>query len=371
MSCLSKYALAAIGVLAMASAVNAADPVKIGVTMPLTGNVAFDGQNTVNGMQIAVKQINDAGGILGRPVTLVPLDDKANPEEGVNAVKRLMSEEKVNAIASALNSSVGMAQVDATNGKVLHVIVLASAPAITEKGYPNVFRVNTTSSSKEEPLIGYMKDKVRKPALLLTNDDYGRGLLEMYEQGWADGGPEIASSDFFQLTETNFLPYLTKIKFAEPDALYVAAQAVQLTTILKQAAQIGLDPETIWTVGASINPTTLKLGGDVLNGVISSENYIPALENDANKTFTEAFRAEYPQEPVQFYHVVGYDSIKVIAQAMEAAGTADDWEKIAAAMHELTYESPRGTITFDEKGQLKLETFLIHVVDGAPQVLEK
>jgi branched-chain amino acid transport system substrate-binding protein len=371
MTSLSKYLYATVIALGLAAPASAADPIKIGVTMPLTGNVAFDGQNTVNGMQVAVKQINDAGGVLGRPLTLVTLDDKANPEEGVNAVKRLMSEENVHAIASALNSSVGMAQVDATNGRVLHVIVLASAPAITEKGYQNVFRVNTTSLSKEEPLIAYMKEKVSKPAMLLTNDDYGRGLLQMYRDGWADGGPEIASADFFQLTETNFLPYLTKIKFAEPDALYVAGQAVQLTTILKQAAQIGFQPEIVWTVGASINPTTLNLGGDALNGLISSENYIPALQNPANEQFTQVFRQEYPDQPVQFYHVVGYDSIQVIAKAMEAAGTADDWQQIAAAMREMTYESPRGTITFDETGQLRLETFLIHVVDGEPQVLDQ
>lgn len=356
--------------LGFAGAAFAADPIKIGVTMPLSGNVAFDGQTTVKGMETAVRAINAKGGVMGRPLELVTLDDKANPEEGVNAVKRLMSEDKVNAIASALNSSVGLAEVDATNGKVLHVIVLASAPAITDKGYPNVFRVNTTSASKEQPLVDYMKTKVKKPAFMVTNDDYGRGLVDMYKNAWKDGGPALTSANFFQLTETNFLSYLTKIKFENPDGLYVAAQAVQLTTILKQAAQIGLKPNVIWTVGASINATTEKLGGASLNGVISSDNWLPSLESPANKAFLAAFKEAFPEDQPQFYHAVGYDSIMVIALAMEKAQTADDWKKIAEAMHGLTYESPRGTLTFDEKGQLKLKTFLTVVKDGKPQELK-
>jgi branched-chain amino acid transport system substrate-binding protein len=260
-----------------------------------------------------------------------------------------------------------LAQVDATNGKVLHVIVLASAPEITGKGYPNVFRVNTTSASKEAPLIEHMKTRVKKPAFMLTNDDYGRGLVKMYEDAWKDGGPKITSTNFFQLTESNFLPHLTKIKFENPDGLYIAAQAVQMTTILKQAAQIGLKPNIIWTVGASINATTQKLGGDSLNGVISSENYLPSLDTPANKEFLAAFKKQFPTDVPQFYHAVGYDSIMVIAQAMDKAQDASDWQKMAAAMRQLTYESPRGTITFDEKGQLKLETFLVEVKDGEPK----
>jgi branched-chain amino acid transport system substrate-binding protein len=361
--------LALAGLGARAARAQSQDPVKIGVTMPLTGNSAFDGQQTVRGMQTAAGLVNAQGGILGRKLELVVLDDKANPEEGVNAVKRLISESRVHAIASALNSSVGLAQVDATAGRLLHVVVLASAPAITEKGYANVFRVNTTSASKEQPLIEAMRGRVKKAAMLLTNDDYGRGLLAMYQQAWGSGGPQIVSANFFQLTETSFTPYLTKIRFERPDGFYVVAQSSQLTTILKQAGQVGFRPETIWTVGASINPTVLRLGGDTLNGVISADNYLTSIDSPANAAFLDAFRKQFPGEEPQFYHAVGFDAVMVTAKALQMAGTVDDWQKAAGALRGLTYDSPRGKLSFDAKGQVQLDTFLIRVEDGQPRIL--
>lgn len=346
------------------------DPVKIGVTMPLSGNVAFDGQNTVKGMQAAADVLNKNGGILGHPVKLVALDDKANPEEGVNATKRLMSSEKVNALATALNSSVGLAQIDVTNGQMLHVVVLASSPDITDKGYPNVFRVATTSAAKEAPLIEHMKSKVKKVAMMATNDDYGRGLVAMYEKAWANGGPEIVSKNFFQLTETNYVPFLTKIRAENPDGLYIAAQAVQFTTVLKQAAQISLKPKIIWGAGATITPTSLKLGGDLVNGVIASDNYVESNPSPENQTFVKAFNAIAPELKPSYYESTGYDAVMVIAKGMTDAGTIDDWQKIAEAMHKLSYTGPRGTLTFDQKGQVKLDAFLVQARDGKEESLK-
>lgn len=356
--------------LASAGSVLAADPVKIGVTMPLTGNAAFNGQETVKGMQTAIALLNDKGGILGHQVELIVLDDKASPDEGVNAIKRLMSESHVNAIASSLNSSVGLAEEDVTANKILHVIAVASAAEIADKGYKNVFMLNTTSASKEAPLIDYMKTRVKKSALMVTNDDYGRGLVKMYQDAWKDDGPKIASANFFQLTESNFLSYLTKVKFENPDSLFVAAQSVQLATILKQAMQIGLKPKVIWTTGSSINPTTLRLGGDELNGVISSDNYLSSLDSSANKAFVAAFKAKFPGEEPQLFDSIGYDSIMITALAMDQAQSVDDWQKMAAAMHRISYEGPRGTITFDDKGRLNLKAFLIEVKNRQPVKLD-
>lgn len=348
----------------------AQDPVKIGVTMPLTGNLAFDGQNAVKGMEIAIDAINEAGGILGRQVELVVLDDKSNPEEGVNAVKRLIADEKVNALATAMTSSVGLAQVDATAGRILHVVVMASAPAITEKGYKNVFRVNTTFASKEDPLIDMVKAKVQSVAMLATNDDYGRGVVDMYKKAWGEEGPKITSEGFVQINETDLLPYLTRIRFEQPDGLMLTLMSSQLATAMKQAKQIGLTPEVFWTSGGGINPTLLKLGGESVNGLVASDNYVPASTSEANQLFLDRLAKRYPEDPPQLYHAVAYDAIMVIAEAMNAAGTADEWEKIAEAMHEVSYDSPRGPLTFDEKGQVALAPFLVQVVDGKMVELE-
>lgn len=361
---LAKSLAVAVGMSSLALPVMAQESVKIGVTMPLTGNLAFDGQNAVKGMEIAVDAVNEAGGVLGRKVELVVLDDKSNPEEGVNAVKRLIADEKVHALATAMTSSVGLAQVDATAGRILHVVVMASAPAITEKGYKNVFRVNTTFASKEKPLLDTIRTRVKSVAMLATNDDYGRGVVDMYKKAWEGDGPKIISEGFVQINETDLLPYLTRIKFDQPEGLMLSLMSSQLATAMKQAKQIGLNPQVIWTSGGGINPTLLKLGGESVNGLMASDNYVPASTTQANQLFLERLAKRYPDDPAQLYHAVAYDAIMVIAQAMNAAGTADDWQKIAEEMHKVSYDSPRGPLTFDEKGQVALEPFLVQVVDG-------
>jgi branched-chain amino acid transport system substrate-binding protein len=152
--------------------------------------------------------------------------------------------------------------------------------------------------------------------------------------------------------------------------LYIVGQAVQLTTILKQAAQIGLEPKFVWTVAGSINPLALKLAEGKLEGVITADNYVPTLDSPANKAFIAALEKRFPGEVPQFYQTLGYDAITVIAMSMQAAGTADDWQKIAEAMHRLSYDSPRGRLTFDEKGQVKLDVFLVKIQNGQPTVLK-
>lgn len=334
---------------------NNGDKVKIGAFLPLTGPAALYGQQVRDGEQLAAKMINDEGGILdGKQIELVVEDEQGKTELAVNAVKKLINIDKVNALAGSLSSSVGMATKDIAKGKILNIITIGKAPDIMKDRDPYRFRLNSTSEVDGKIFHKFIAEQVKPKtmAIIVEKTDYGQAELNAIKKNWSvEGSPKIVATEFVEATDTDFTNPLTKLKSVNADALYVIGSGIEINSaIFKQAHQIGFN-DTIKLLGpGNINTKIIELAGkEAVEGVISAELYQNTLENEMNKKFVEAFKIKYNRKPEKM-EALGFEAVWFIAKAMDKAGTATDYEKISDTLENNKWESPRGTVDF-EKGE--------------------
>jgi branched-chain amino acid transport system substrate-binding protein len=341
-------------------------PVKIAVIVPLSGPGAFDGGVHVDAARTVAKLVNAKGGILGgRQLEIVPYDDKAVPEEGVSAAKRAIAEDKVDAIASSLNSTVALAMKEVTKGKVLHVVMSAQHPNITKEGHPWLFRINETNAVRAERFGKFICERlgVKSLSLLTLNDDYGRAEVAAYTPHWDKCGIKIAGNEFFERTEADFAVQLTKIKGQKADGVYVITSlSAQGATIYRQLKQLGY-PGKVVAAGGNMNPKLVELAGPSLEGVYSVVMFINTLSTPVAKEFIVAYERDY-KRPASHLEGLAAEAIQVIAQSMDKAGTSTDYEKIARTIRENTWDTVRGKVKFDSIGQATAPNFIVQVKNG-------
>jgi branched-chain amino acid transport system substrate-binding protein len=328
-----------------------AEPIKIGIAMPVTGPSALYGNQTIDGSKMAAKMINEEGGILGgRQIELLIEDDKSSPEEGVKAFTKLIEVEKVHAMTGGANSSVSIAAAKVAANRILNIMTTAKAPAAMDDRDPYRFRLNTTNDMDGKLFHAFVKDELKPQtvAVLVENTDYGQAEIKALQTNWADANaPKIVKTEFFELTDTDFTNALTNLKAANAEALYVVGSTIEINSaIFTQAAQLGFNNLKLLAPG-QLNTTFVELAGDAANGVISADVYMSLIDNEMNKVFAEKFRNEYNREPGKM-EMLGFEAIWLVAKAMDKAGSATDYDKIAEVLENSEWETPRGTVTFTD-----------------------
>jgi branched-chain amino acid transport system substrate-binding protein len=326
--------------------------VKIGAVLPLTGPAALYGGQTLDGAKLAVKMINDQGGILeGRKIELVTEDDQSKPELGVTKFKKLIENDKVDAITGGVNSSVNMATKEIAKNRLINVVTVSKAPDIMNDRDPYRFRLNSTNEMDGKAFHTFIAEQLKPKtvAVIVENTDYGQAELEALKKNWSgSNAPEIVATEFFELTETDFTNPLTKLKSANADALYVAGAAIEINSaIFKQAHQLGFNDSMKLLAPGNINSKMVELAGDGAKGIISADLYQNTIENDVNKNFVEAFEKEYNRLPEKM-EMLGFESIWFVAKAMEESGSSNDYKAIAKALESNDWQSPRGNLKFED-----------------------
>jgi branched-chain amino acid transport system substrate-binding protein len=344
-------------------------PVKIGVILPMTGPAALYGEQTNRGVQLAAKLLNDAGGILGgRQVKILLEDDQANPVEGVNAVKKLMNRDGTKLITGGVNSSVSLAELQVTKESgLLHIVTVSVAPAIREQGHPSLFALQPTNVTKAEFALPWIAQVLKPKSVvhLVENTDYGKVELDALQKHWGASGPKIIATEIFQLGESDFTIHLNKFKAMKPDLFYLTTAAPStIGAILKQAYEIGFKAPIFLATG-NLNMDVVRLAGPTAEGVMCTDYYINILDTPANKKFVKDYEEMFKKPPEKM-EMLGYESITVLSKALDMAGTDTDVKKISDTLRKNKWQSPRGEIVFDQKGQAKGVTKdqVIFVQDG-------
>lgn len=344
------------------------DSVKIGVVLPLTGPAALYGQQAEEGGRLAAKMINEQGGILkGRQIELVFEDDQSKPENGVNMFNKLINKEQVDAITGGVNSSVSIAAKDVAKDKLINIVTISSAPEIMENRDPYRFRLNTTNDMRGEVFHKFVAEELKPKtvAVIAENTDYGQVELEILKKNWSgEDSPEIVGTEFFELTETDFTNPLTKLKSTNAEAIYVVTSAIEINSaIFKQAYQLGFNDTIKLLAPGNINTKFIELAGkEAVEGLYSADIYLNSVTNDFNDKFVQRFEEEYGRKPEKI-ETLGFEAIWFLGQAMDQAGSANDYDAIAKVISETTWESPRGMVEFKD-GQALGQDALLMVKDG-------
>lgn len=366
--------LGALLTMAGSGAALAAEPVRIGVAVPLSGAAASYGAEARNGADLAAEQINAGPGILGgRKVELVYEDDKGTPQGGVAAVQKLMSVDRVKAITGGTNSSVVLAEASITRNRILQVNAAAQADAITDSGSPYLFQINNTVTANSLAFNSYIVNtlKPKTVAYMGENTEFNKTVLEELRKSLTAAGIQLTDVAVYDSGTNDFTSILTRIQAAKPEMLYVAdAYPARAAQLWKQVRQLGGFKQEAMSPGVVI-PGMIRPSDGAMNGVITGEIFMAAPADADAAKFVQAYRAKYGADPGKGGLVI-YEAVTLIAAAMDKAGTDTDNALLAKTIRDNTWPSPRGALHFDAKGRAVAPSFFIQQVrDGELTELAK
>ncbi len=339
------------------------DTIKIGGVAPLSGSVAVYGVECKNGIDLAIEEINAAGGISGKKVEFVCEDDEGSPDKTVNAFKKLITKDGVKYVIGSLTSGCTQAITTlAQASKVIQIAPAATAPAITDAGN-YIFRACFI-----DPFQGTVGGKfaaenlnARRAAVLYDGgNDYSVGLSENFQASFKANGGDIVALESYSTGDKDFNAQLTKIKNANPDLVYLPDYYGTVALIAKQLRAQGINTPIVGADGW--DGLSANAGEEVLNGYYSN-HYAADSTEPVVQNFVKAFSAKYNKLPNSFA-VLGYDSVYILKDAIERAGTLDV-EKVRDALEKTDGNYVTGHITFDEKRNPIKSAVMIEFVKGA------
>jgi len=345
-----------------------AEVIKIGHVGPLTGGIAHLGKDNENGARLAVDEINAAGGLKVGDKTykleLVAEDDKADPKEGTLAAQKIVDSGAV-AIVGHLNSGTTIpASKIYADANVTQISPSATNPKYTEQGFKTAFRVVANDNQQGAVLANYAADQLKAKTIAIIDDRtaYGQGLADVVEKVAKEKGIKVVAREFTNDKATDFNAILTKIRGAKPDVVMYGGMDATAGPMAKQMKQLGI--KSMFLAGDGVcSPEFIKLAGDAA-GILHCSMAGEAVEKmPKGADFVAKYKAKFNQD-VQIYSPYAYDAVYVIADAIKRGGKADR-AAITAAMPATNYEGVTGTVSFDEKGDIKGGAIsMFKIVDG-------
>ena len=373
---LAGLVLAAGAVLLTSPAWSQGDSYKIGLVSPMSGANARYGAFANRGAALAAKEINAAGGVLGKKIEFVSGDSQCVPAEGVSATKRMITFDKLPIIIGDICSSVTLAmQPLAEEGGVLLVNAASSNPAITYKagvgGFKWTFRNYPTDEARAAIVLEHaVKNRgLKNFAVLSVDSDYGRGAINFtkkYLPRYPDA--KILSEDYYKESETDFRPVLSKVKNSGAQAIIMYGQADTTPIVARQMLEMGLAGKVVLVGNAEFNTkSTIAAAPSVLNGSIEAAAWLPEWTSPRSLKFVEEYKKAYGGEMPNNHAYTHWETTHLIAAAMKAAGSLKN-DDIRNALSKIKYDSAMGSVTFDDHNQAILPMVLLEVADSKPVI---
>jgi ABC-type branched-subunit amino acid transport system substrate-binding protein len=305
----------------------AGGPLKIGMLFDYTGSLAEFGPNMETGAQLAVKQINDAGGVLGQDIELIKADSGTNPQVAVEAATRLINVEGVQAIIGSLSSGVTIAVAEgvAVPNEIVMISPASTSPAVSEVEDDDfLFRTVLSDAAQGLVLAQWAKEQgYTKVATFYTNNAYGVGLSDQFVATFEEEGGTITAAVSHEQEQTTYLSELQQAVEGDPDALVAISYPVEGAVYIKEAIENDLIDTFLFTDGTKSNDIITAVGAEALEGTTGSVPSTPE-EADLTADFDAEYEAEYGEPvPALPYVRESYDAVIAIALAAEAAGSTD------------------------------------------------
>ncbi|HXM34381.1 MAG TPA: ABC transporter substrate-binding protein, partial [Pyrinomonadaceae bacterium] len=298
-------------------------PIIVGYYGDLTGRTSNFGVSTKNGVEMAADEINKAGGINGRQITILSEDDEGRPEKAATVVTKLINQDRVIALLGEVASGNTLAAAPkAQQAKVPMISPSSTNPAVTAVG-DYIFRVCFIDPFQGEVMAKFASNtlKAKKAAIMLDfNSPYSRGLTEFFEKSFTKLGGQVVSKKAYTQGDRDYKGQLTEIRSFNPDVIYVPGYYGEVGVIAKQAQQLGIKAPLLG--GDGWDAVQLwELGGAALNGDYISNHYSVDDPSPAIQKFVADFKARYKIAP-DALAALGYDAMRVLGDSLKRAGTA-------------------------------------------------
>ena len=361
----SKYLIAtALGAAAFAVSLSGqADTIKVGFNVPLTGFAAADGKSARIGAELAVEQVNAAGGINGKNIELVIYDDQASPKESAPLAAKLITQDEV--VAGISGSYSGATRAAATiyqeNGTP-YISAYAVHPDITRSG-EYVFRTSFMGEVQGRAgakLVGEMMGKKRVSVITLAND-FGKSLEAGFKEKAGEYGIEILGEYDYSIKDREFGPIVSKVKAESPDAIYASGYFFTAGPLVTQLREAGVTVPVIGQEGYD-GEMFIKIAGDAAEGVIITTS----LDRDSNDPLAQAFITGFQAKsgyPADMVSASTHTAVLVLAEALKQVDPSDK-AALRQAIASTSINAATGNISFNKLGEVKKSVQVQVVRDG-------
>ncbi len=352
---------------------HAADPIKIGVVTPLSGTYAPIGQQVRWGLELATKEVNAAGGIMGRQIELIFEDEEANPSVAVQKAEKLFEVQKVDFLTGTVNSgsTLAVGQTAERAGKLIATTVSFADSITGDKCSPNVFRVNARAGQQSTALAAWVAKQKPKAKVYFLGPDYemGRSTVATFKKTIEGLGAVSTGEVFAPLDSKDYTQYFGQLRQAKPEVLYTSVAGNDTVRLLTQMQDFGLLGKLL-VVGASgtVTSQNIKAIGAAANGFGTGVGYSTQIDNPANKKFVAAFKAAYKADP-DLYGADSYGLIYFYKAAVEKAKSTET-DKVRTAMGGLEWDTPQGKKTMRAGDHQAIQPmYVVQVDNGAFKIV--
>lgn len=352
---------------------DAGDTIRIGEFASLTGKEATFGTSSHRGTLLAIKEINAAGGVLGKQLELVYEDNRSLQGESATIAKKLITRDRVVAllgeVASGRSLEVGPI---AQQYKVPMITPSSTNPQVTRTG-DYVFRVCFTDPFQGRLLANFARNTLKAQKVAILSDvsqAYSVGLAQYFREPWLAGGGTIVADEKFNGGEKDFRAQLTTIKAANPDAILVPGYYTDVGLIVAQARQLGINVPLFGGDGWEAPELIEIAGARALEGTYYSTHFSPESTDPRVQQFVAAYKAEYGGQVPDAMAALGYDSVQVLVDAIRRAGTTEAAALRDAIAATRDFPGVTGMTTLDANRDASKPAVIITVKDGRFQYLE-
>jgi branched-chain amino acid transport system substrate-binding protein len=327
-----------------------------------TGSEATFGISTSNGIKMAFDEQNKAGGVKGKQLKLISLDDQGKAEEAAAAVTRLITQNGVVAVIGEVASSRSLAAAPiAQQHKVPMITPASTNPKVTEIG-DYVFRVCFIDPFQGTVMAKFAMDNLKAKKVAILRDvksDYSVGLANFFASKFQELGGKIVSDQSYQSGEIDFKAQLTQIRAAKPDAVFVPGYYTEVGLIARQARQLGIQAPLLGGDGWD-SAKLYEIGGQAINGNYFSNHYSTESTEPMTVEFIKKYKERYKETPDSMA-ALGYDAARVLIAAMERAPQITPQTIRDELAKTKDFQSVTGKITIDDKRNVTKPAVVVKV----------
>jgi len=357
------------------------DPIKLALATDLTNAIPEFGLDISQAGQVAVAEVNEAGGIKGFQVEIQVEDDRCTGDDATTVANRIASDPQVVAVVGHICSGATVSASDVyEEARIPMMSPSATAAGVTERGLDVMNRVAFRDDVQGVVAANYMYKVlgVRTLAVLHDNDTYGLGLAEVVRDTFTELGGEVVAFQGINVDDQDFRPVLTGLVPMAPEAIYFGGYVQQAVLLVPQKNDVGLQDVIFFSDDGVYGEALISGAGDAAEGVYAAFAEQPKTDPERLEAFVDAYEEMFDVLPSDLgpFHYHAYDSTKMLLNAIEEVSVVDDAgnlvidreELIEAVRNTTEYDGLTGLLTCDEKGDCGAGSIAINLVEDGEWV---
>ena len=350
--------------------------VKIGLVTAVTGSNSLVGEEAQEGAQLAVDEINAAGGVNGQQLELVITDEVDNLEMSVLATQELLADDEIMGIIGSLYSQYCIAVMPAVEETGMPYFAMGSSSGVSNEKNAYTWQVRPLDTAQGAVLADYVVNTLgcSKPAIMHSTQSTFQSLADQTIAALNDLGVEVPSGSIFGFPEeeSNYSPYISQVMDGDFDCLIALANQAPSAVICQQVQAAGLTSDMMPLVGSTsfCSNVCITNAGDAANGWYSISDWCPGGSNDVAAAFEEAYTAYSGRAISDLAAVCVYDAVYILAEAMKIAGTNTDREAINNAMEQVEFQGAISYFKYNEDHSFATALTVTQNVDGVPTAIK-